>query len=376
MPLSELIADLRNESELWSALSTEDEDEASAVRSVFAWSYRALPSDAARLFCFLGLHPGKEFSQAAAAALADNARHVRSSLDVLVGACMLENSGFNRYQFHDLLRAYAVDLARYEVPQEEQLGAVERICTWYLHTAYQCALALAHDTTLLFPIEPAPGIEPLSFTDRAAAARWYEEEKTNLVGAVRAARETRLLSLSWRLADVPERIYATYNHVQDWRTTSLLGLQAAQDLGLRENEAVMCESLGRLCRMTLQLDEAAEYHRRAVAIHREHGDPLSVVKRSTVSAGSICSLTAWTRPGLPWTTHCPLCEALTMSTGRRPFSTASATFTCSWNSLRTRRPTSPKRWRPSARSTTRFTCRWSSPPSACCIAVAANRSKR
>lgn len=278
MPLSELIADLRNESELWSALSTEDEDEASAVRSVFAWSYRALPSDAARLFCFLGLHPGGEFSQAAAAALADNARHVRSSLDVLVGACMLENSGFNRYQFHDLLRAYAVDLARYEVPQEEQLGAVERICTWYLHTAYQCALSLAHDTTLLFPVEPVLGIEPLSFTDRAAAARWYEEEKANLVGAVRAARETRLLSLSWRLAVVLERIYATYNHVQDWRTTSLLGLQAAQDLGLRENEAVMCESLGRLCRMTLQLDEAAEYHRRAVAIHREHGDPLSVVK--------------------------------------------------------------------------------------------------
>ncbi|MGX7827405.1 NB-ARC domain-containing protein [Actinokineospora sp. 24-640] len=47
-PMAELIEDLRGESGLWDALSTDDEDEADAVRSVFAWSYRALPEDAAR----------------------------------------------------------------------------------------------------------------------------------------------------------------------------------------------------------------------------------------------------------------------------------------------------------------------------------------
>lgn len=87
MPLSELIADLRDESELRSSLSTGDEDEADAVRTVFAWSYRALPKGAARLFCLLGLHPGSEFSQAAAAALGGNeVVRVRSSLDILAGA--------------------------------------------------------------------------------------------------------------------------------------------------------------------------------------------------------------------------------------------------------------------------------------------------
>ncbi len=62
MPLSQLIADLRDESALWEALSAGSDDEADAVRTVFAWSYRALPEKAARLFCQLGMHPGNEFS--------------------------------------------------------------------------------------------------------------------------------------------------------------------------------------------------------------------------------------------------------------------------------------------------------------------------
>src|SRR3569833_1403257 len=279
MPLSELIAELRDESALWDALSTDDQDEADAVRTVFAWSYRALPRGAARRVCLLGVHPGGEVSRAAAAGLAgEEADRVRGSLRVLVGACLLENQGADRYRFHDLLRAYAVDRARYEIPQADQLAAVERVCTWYLHSAYRCALSLARDTTLLFPLGSEPGVTPMTFQDRSAAAQWYADERSNLVGAVRAAAGTGLLSLAWRLAAVLERIYASHNHFQDWRITSELGLEAVRRLGLREQEAIMCESLGRLHRLTLRLDEAELYHRAAVDLHRELGDRLGTVK--------------------------------------------------------------------------------------------------
>jgi hypothetical protein len=50
MRLDDLIADLRDESVLWDALSTGDDEEADAVRTVFAWSYRALTAEAAALF--------------------------------------------------------------------------------------------------------------------------------------------------------------------------------------------------------------------------------------------------------------------------------------------------------------------------------------
>ncbi|GGU33891.1 ATP-binding protein [Actinomadura livida] len=278
MPLGELIADLRDESSLWDALSTGDEEEAEAVRTVFAWSYRALPPAAARLFCLLGLHPGGEFSEAVAAVLSGPGDRVRGPLDVLAGAYLLENRGSGRYGFHDLLRAYAVDRARYEIPQGEQLDAVRRVCAWYLHGAYECALSIAHDTTLLFTVDPPADAPRVRFTGRKQAAEWYAQEKQNLAGAVQAAADTGQLQLAWRLSIVLERIYATYNHVHDWRETALTGLSAARTLGFREGEAALCESLGRLSRMTLQLDDAEQYHREALGIHRELDDPLSMAK--------------------------------------------------------------------------------------------------
>ncbi|MFD7501731.1 AAA family ATPase [Streptomyces sp. NPDC059850] len=98
MGLDELIADLRDESGLWEALSTGEEQDADAVRSVFAWSYRALSPDAARLFRLLGLHPGPEFGIEAVAALAGvSVRKARQGLDVLVGAHLLEHTGPDRF---------------------------------------------------------------------------------------------------------------------------------------------------------------------------------------------------------------------------------------------------------------------------------------
>ncbi|WP_143138851.1 ATP-binding protein [Lentzea waywayandensis] len=276
MPLSRLIADLRDESELWNTLSTGDIDEAEAVHTVFAWSYRALPEETALVFCLLGLHPGADFSEAAAEALAGgNPRQVRTALDQLTGACLLEPTGFARYRFHDLLRAYSVDCAQSRLSQEEQLAAVQRVCDWYLRTSYDCALTLAHDTTLLFEMGESG---PPGFADHSQAARWYAEEKFNLEAAVRAAAGTGQLLTAWRLAAVLERIYATYNHFNDWRSTSRIGLDCARELGLRAEEAAMHDSLGRLCRMTMRLEEAVTHHIGAVATYRELGDLANVVK--------------------------------------------------------------------------------------------------
>ncbi|WP_143116376.1 ATP-binding protein [Lentzea xinjiangensis] len=278
MPLSKLIADLRDESELWNTLSTGDIDEADAVHTVLAWSYRALPEETASVFCLLGLHPGADFSEAAAEALAGgNRRQVRTALDQLAGACLLERTGYARYRFHDLLRAYSVDCAQSRISQDEQLAAVERVCDWYLRTAYHCALTLAHDTTLLFEL-PDTGSGSSRFSSHDEAARWYTEEKLNLEAAVRAAAGTGQPRTAWRLAAVLERIYATYNHFSDWRSTSRIGLDCARELGLRAEEAAMHDSLGRLCRMTMRLDEAVAHHAAAVATYRELGDLANVVK--------------------------------------------------------------------------------------------------
>jgi hypothetical protein len=107
-----------------------DEPEADAVRTVFAWSYRALTAEAATLFRLLGLHPGPAFGVPAAAAIAGlSTARAHRLLDSLAGAHLLEQTAPDRYEFHDLLRAYATDQAQYEETPETRAAAVRRILT-------------------------------------------------------------------------------------------------------------------------------------------------------------------------------------------------------------------------------------------------------
>src|SRR2546423_6122118 len=67
--LSELVAELSDETRLLDLLDA-GEDEHTAVRAVFSWSYRNLAPGPAQAFTLLGLHPGPSVEAGAAAALA------------------------------------------------------------------------------------------------------------------------------------------------------------------------------------------------------------------------------------------------------------------------------------------------------------------
>jgi hypothetical protein len=88
-------------------------DPRTAVRAVFSWSCRHLDAVAARAFRLLGLHPGPDFDPDAAAALTGTTvQQAGHLLDMLARAHLIQPSGRGRYSMHDLLRAYARELAR------------------------------------------------------------------------------------------------------------------------------------------------------------------------------------------------------------------------------------------------------------------------
>lgn len=124
--ISGLVRDLAEEHRRLDVLSTGDDDP-TTLRSVFSWSYRTLPPETARAFRLLGLHPGFTISTAAAAALtgtatADAGRH----LDALAGVHLLTEVDRQRYQVHDLLRAYAAERAAADEPPVERQVALRR----------------------------------------------------------------------------------------------------------------------------------------------------------------------------------------------------------------------------------------------------------
>ncbi|MFI9787540.1 ATP-binding protein [Kitasatospora sp. NPDC051984] len=271
--LDDLIADLRDESALWDVLSVGDEEESDAVRTVFAWSYRALPEPAARLFRRLGLHPGPEFGLHAAAALAElTTARARQLLDTLVGAHLVEQTAPDRYQFHDLLRAYATDQAQQEESPAQRQDALRRVLDWYLHTADAAQQWLSPAEARLPLDPPADGVQPLTFADHNAAADWAERDRTNLLHAVGAAAAAGLDRPTWQLAAALFNAPAPSAPGADWIPAGRLGLAAADRLQDRSAKALLLIDLGIAHTRVNRLDAAEAHHRDALALFRELGD--------------------------------------------------------------------------------------------------------
>ncbi|GAB2963130.1 ATP-binding protein [Saccharothrix stipae] len=199
LSVADLNEELTAERERLDVLAADD-DEATAVRSVFSWSYRALTPDAARLFRLLGLHPGPEFDVSASAALADlPVRDTRRLLDGLSGLHLLGRSARGRYRFHDLLRVYAAELVVAEDRPDVRREALRRVLSWYLHAAVE-ASRIVYPNRQHVRIEASGPAGPMPvFDGRAAALRWYETEQDNLLAAMRGAAGSGERALAWQL---------------------------------------------------------------------------------------------------------------------------------------------------------------------------------
>lgn len=287
MPLRDLIADLRGESSLWDALSAEEGTDADAVRSVFAWSYRALPPAAARAFRLLGLHPGPEFGTEAAAALVGQDRQrTKALLDLLGGAHLLEQTAPERYQFHDLLRAYAVSQAQQEETAQEHSAALSRIVGWYLHTAH-AAVAATQSLFPPVPLEPADLAADIPvFADSAAAMDWYTAERSNLLAATRAATGAALDTLAWQLPATLYPLHDAYGSVDDWTEMAQLGLQAARRLDDHAAQASLLYSLGVAHTTARRLNQAFGCQREALE-HYLAADDQAGALRATNALGLV-----------------------------------------------------------------------------------------
>lgn len=186
LPLAAIADQLRNSRGRLDALSTGDTP-TTDVRAVFSWSYWTLSGDSARLFRLLGLHPGPDFSTAAAASLCGlPVQHAQTLLHELTNAHLVtENNG--RYHLHDLLRDYAAELARTAETSRQRRAAIRRMLDHYLRTAHAAdrLLAPARDTITLPPLPPGTQLIPLTSYEQALS--WFATERSVLPAAVHYA---------------------------------------------------------------------------------------------------------------------------------------------------------------------------------------------
>jgi Flp pilus assembly protein TadD len=220
-----LAGQLRDAGCRWQMLT--GDDATTDVQAVFSWSYQALTPDAARLFRLLGLHPGPDIAAAAAASLTGlPVSTIQPLLAELTGASLLVEPIPGRYSFHDLLRAYACDLALHG-DTDQRHAAINRILDHYLHTAHTAArlLAPARDPILL--TSPAPGVTLQHLADHGQAMDWFTVERAVLLAAIERAAATGFDTHTWQLAWTLDIFLDLRGHWHDWATAGRAAVAAA-----------------------------------------------------------------------------------------------------------------------------------------------------
>jgi hypothetical protein len=108
-----------------------------AVSASFRLSYDSLTPPQARAFRLLGLWPGTDISEAAAAALLGLPRpDTEQLLEHLVDEHLLTSPALGRYRTHDLIRAYATNLVTATDSPPTRDEALQRALTHLAATAH------------------------------------------------------------------------------------------------------------------------------------------------------------------------------------------------------------------------------------------------
>jgi tetratricopeptide (TPR) repeat protein len=238
------------------------------VRAAFDLSFAGLPAPAQRMFRLLGAAPGPDLSLPAAASLAAvDAHQAKLLLDRLVAAHLVDEHSPGRYALHDLLRAYATQLAHTD---EDRRAATHRVLDHYLHTAHTAALLLDPIRDPITLTGPQPGVTPEHPVDYQQALAWFTAEHAVLLAAVDHGAATGFDTHTWQLAWSLCSFLDRRGHWRDWAATSRTAVAATGRLAdptaqadARRNLALAYSRLGRFDDAHTELGHALDLYRRA-----------------------------------------------------------------------------------------------------------------
>ena len=270
--LADLVSELADQKRRLDLLHA-DGDPQTAVRAVFSWSYRVLEADARRAFRLMGLIPTHDLDRYATAALTDMpVDRAGRLLDKLAYAHLIQAAGPGRFNMHDLLRAFADELAAAQDTAEARRVALTRLFDYYL----QVSAAAVHT---LYPAEyhnlsrllPPPTLARLVGTQVAARA-WLDAQQPNLVAAAKYMADFGWPDHAVQLAAVLYLYLEAGDHYGEAAAIHAYARDAARRISDRTAEANAITNLGLIDLRQGRYQQAAEHHLRALDLFRDTSD--------------------------------------------------------------------------------------------------------
>ena len=239
VPLAGLAGELADQQRLLDLLDA-DGDPRTAIRGVFSWSYQHLDAGTARAFRLAGLHPGAEFEPYAVAGLTDSdLGQARRMLDALAKAHLIQPAGPGRYAMHDLLRAYASELAEAHDGAGGRHAALTRLLDHYLSTA-----ATAMDSMYPADRDWRPRVDPAGtpappLSGAAAAQSWLDGERAALTAVTQYAAWHGWAEHATRLSATLRNYFVYGGHYPEAILINASARLAASQLGDRAAEGAV-----------------------------------------------------------------------------------------------------------------------------------------
>lgn len=269
-PLAVLADELADVGQRLDAL--EVDEGAASIRAVFSWSCQSLSDPAARMFRLLSEHPGPDISAPAAASLAGVPRQqAKAALRELARSHLVSERAPGRFAFHDLLRAFAHELASALDGDGARWAAGQRLLDHYLHTCMNTARMLdpTRDPISLEP--PAPGVQPEQAAGYQQSWSWLDAEYRVLLAVADLAVTTRPVKHGWQIPWLMQTFLFRRGHWQDFVTLQRSAVDVAVRLADIEGQAYAHHGLGRSCGLTGFYQEADKHLSLALRLYQRLG---------------------------------------------------------------------------------------------------------
>ncbi|MEV1017696.1 BTAD domain-containing putative transcriptional regulator [Micromonospora sp. NPDC049801] len=241
-------------------------------RAAFAWSYRQLSPDAARLFRLSSAAMAAGVSAEAFASMSQTPlEQTRAMVRELAEAALLDEDDRGRFTSHVLVRAYAQELILAAESVRDREAAIDRLLHHYLHSSHQAALRLVPTSPAAAPTPAPAGVIAERPGSYEAAMRWFDDHREVLFEAVRRAAEGDFGVPPWRLALTIWPWLRLTGRFHDWQDVMRVALRAANGSGDDLGAAHAMWSLADSCFHFASYDEALDLLTRAREIFTERG---------------------------------------------------------------------------------------------------------
>ncbi|MFD4665543.1 tetratricopeptide repeat protein [Streptomyces halstedii] len=260
------------------AVGTLRVDGEAVMRTALDLSYELLPDASAMLYRLMGLLPTDRHDLFMLAAVLDGGRtpdsahQIDMTVQTLLEANLLEETGPGIHRLHDVVRPHARRMGEEREERASRDRSLRRYVDWCLATSAAAESILTPSHRMREEATPGDTAIATPLAGPEEALLWLDTHRNGIMGAIRHCAHAGWHTSCWRLTDLAWPLFLRLRPTDLWIEAHRLGLEAARRSGSRPGEGRMLTSGAIGLRNAGRYEEACDWYRQALDMAVADGD--------------------------------------------------------------------------------------------------------